>query len=100
MTDDGSTVRVVLKNAMPGKKGTLGTGVIKGFGSIRFDASMSKTFKVSDRKSLQVRVDTRNVMNHPSPGPPLLDINGNNTFGNINTKTGSRTLQGQLRLQF
>jgi hypothetical protein len=97
---DGSTARIVLQNALPGKRGTFGANTVKGFGTIRFDASLSKSFKVTETKSLQVRFDATNVLNHPSPGAPTLDINGNNTFGNISTKTGTRTLQARLRLQF
>jgi hypothetical protein len=96
----GNTGILVLKNPMPGTKGTLGTSKVKGFGTISFDVSASKSFRISESKSLQVRIDTNNVLNHPSPGGPTLDINGNNTFGNITTKTGARTFQGQLRLQF
>jgi hypothetical protein len=55
---------------------------------------------MTERKTLQIRFDATNLMNHPSPGAPSLDINGNNSFGNINTKTGARTLQGKLRLEF
>ena len=98
--NNGKTALMVLKNAMPGTKGTLGTSKIKGFGTVSFDASASKTFRVSESKSVQVRIDTTNVLNHPSPGGPTLDINGNNTFGNIGTKTGGRTVQGALRVQF
>jgi hypothetical protein len=97
---DGSTAQIVLQNALPGKRGTLGANTVKGFETIRFDGSLSKSFKVSETKSLQVRFDATNVLNHPSPGAPSLDINGNNTFGNISTKTGTRTLQARLRLEF
>ena len=44
-------------------------------------------------------LDARNIMNHPTPGAPNLNINSG-TFGQIITKTGSRALAGQLRLEF
>jgi len=91
---------IVLQNPLPGTKGTLGQNVVKTFGFMRFDASASKTFSVGETKSFQVRIDATNVLNHPTPGNPTLDINGNNTFGNITTKTGTRAFQGQLRLSF
>jgi hypothetical protein len=97
---DGRQALIVLQNPMPGTKGTLGTSKIKGFGTISFDASASKSFRLSESKSLQIRIDTTNVLNHPSPGGPVLNINSDDQFGNITTKTGTRTFQGQLRLQF
>jgi len=48
---------------------------------------------------LTFRVDAQNVMNHPNPGAPNLNVNSG-TFGEINSKTGNRTLQGQVRFQF
>jgi len=91
---------IALQNPAPGSRGNLGYNVIKTFGSIRFDASASKSFVIDEKRSLQVRIDATNVLNHPTPGAPTLDINGNNTFGNITTKTGTRMFQGQLRLSF
>jgi hypothetical protein len=40
-----------------------------------------------------------NVFNHPTPANPSLNINAG-TFGQFNSKTGSRTLAAQLRLEF
>jgi hypothetical protein len=100
-TGDGRYAVIALKNPMPGTKGNLGQQKVKGFGTISFDASASKTFRLTESKSLQVRIDTTNVLNHPSPGAPTLDINaGGGGFGNVTTKSGGRTFQGQLRLQF
>ena len=45
------------------------------------------------------RLDAQNVLNHPTPGNPSLNIN-TGTFGEINNKSGSRTLQAQLRVDF
>jgi hypothetical protein len=96
----GRSVKIALQNPMPGTKGTLGPNKVKGFGIFSFDLSASKSFRISESKSVQMRIDATNILNHPSPGAPNLDINGNNTFGNITTKTGSRVMQGQLRFSF
>jgi len=40
-----------------------------------------------------MRIDASNILNHPTPGNPNLDINSG-TFGEIQTKTGNRTLAG------
>jgi len=96
-TNNISTL-IVAQNTMPGKRGNLGPNTLKGFGSISFDANASKTFRISESKSFQIRLDLQNVLNHPSPGAPTLAIGS--TFGNIGTKTGSRVFDGQLRFQF
>ena len=50
-------------------------------------------------KPLTLRIDASNILNHPTPGNPNLDINSG-TFGEIQTKTGNRTLAAQLHLEF
>ena len=63
------------------------------------DARAGCSPRISESKSFQVRIDARNIMNHPTPGNPNLDINAG-TFGEITTKTGNRTLAAQIRLAF
>ena len=91
---------IVLQHPQPGKRGTLGRNTIIGLGSYRFDANLGKTFQISESKSIQVRFDAGNVLNHPQPDAPSLSITGNNYFGRIEEKSGGRTLQGQLRFNF
>jgi hypothetical protein len=62
-------------------------------------ANMQKTIQLTESKKLTFRVDANNVFNHPTPGAPSLNIN-TGTFGQITTKTGSRSLQAQLHLDF
>jgi hypothetical protein len=70
-------------------------------GTWRFDANIGKSFRIDETKSITVRIDTTNVLNHPTPGDPNLNINVTTTpFGAITTKSGSRAFQGQLRLNF
>jgi hypothetical protein len=93
--------RIVLQHAVPGTLGNLGDGWITGPGSFRFDMSASKTIRIAESKSVQFRIDARNVLNHPILGNPNLDINSAN-FGQIapDGVTGTRNFQGQLRFNF
>jgi hypothetical protein len=100
---------IVLQHPQAGKRGTLGQNTIIGFGSYRFDANLGKTFQVTESKSIQVRFDAQNVLNHPQPanpgifGPsftPTLSITDANYFGRIQIKAQGRSLQGQLRFSF
>ena len=96
---DGQNVLMVLQNPLPGRQGTLGQNTIESLGSIRFDANLGKTFRITESKSLQIRVDATNVLNHPTPAAPTFSINSDN-FGLSTSKTGGRAFQGQLRFTF
>ncbi len=91
--------KIVLRNAAPGTLGTLGLNPITGPGMWSFDANLLKTIKIRESKTLTLRVDARNVFNHPTPADPNLNMNSG-TFGEINSKIGSRKLQGQIHFQF
>jgi hypothetical protein len=94
----------VLQNPAPGTRGTLGQRVMEGPGQWRFDANLQKAFRISESKTLQFRLDARNILNHPEPNAPALQINPVNppaTFGTINGKTNlRRQFQAQLRFTF
>ena len=90
----------MLKYTQPGQVGNLGFGNIAYFGNWTLDMSASKNFKLTESKTLQIRIDTENVLNHPSPVPPSFAAN---TFGQITANTakvGERSLQAQLRFNF
>jgi hypothetical protein len=94
---DGTPGEVLLKYSKPGEVGNLGFGNFKYFGFWTLDMGASKTFRVSESKSVQIRIDSSNVLNHPTPGVPTFSAG---QFGITSTKTGERALQGQLRISF
>jgi hypothetical protein len=96
---DAAGQNIILQNAAPGQLGTLGLNPIYGPGSWNVDANLQKKIRIAETRSLAIRLDARNIFNHPTPGIPNLNINSG-TFGQITTKTGNRTLAGQLRLEF
>ncbi len=94
------TVQYLLVNPQPGKQGNLGLATVESPGLYRFDANLSKSFRIDEKKSIQVRVDASNVLNHPQIGNPTYSINSAN-FGLVTTdKTGGRSFQGSLRFSF
>jgi len=99
MNPDGTTGPIIFQTPQPGRRGTGGQNTMRNPGNWSFDANLSKTFRVTESKALQVRIDTTNVLNHPAPGGPNLNIFDGN-FGNITTKTGNRAFEGSLRLTF
>jgi hypothetical protein len=89
--------KIVLQNPSPGKRGTLGQQTIIGPGSWTMDGSLSKQFRISESKQVQIRFDATNLMNHPQPNNPQFSIN-NAAFGTIASKGNqTRVFQGQLR---
>jgi len=100
---NGASLLPLLQQAMPGHQGTLGANTMHTVSRYTLDASISKRFRLTESKALQIRVDTTNIMNHPTPGDPAGLANANSfsdSFGQITTKTGSRTFQGQARFTF
>jgi Carboxypeptidase regulatory-like domain len=99
ISTDAAGQNLILQNAAPGQLGTLGLSPIYGPGNWNVDANLQKKIRLAESRSLAIRLDARNIFNHPTPGNPNLNIN-TGTFGQITTKTGNRTLAGQLRLEF
>ena len=112
---DAKTGQLLLENPLPGTRGTLAQRVIEGPGRWRFDASLAKSIKIAESKTLQFRMDAQNVLNHPEPQlmtsttTPVptslhnLVINNPNCgfFTGPQAKTLShRQFQAQLRLNF
>jgi hypothetical protein len=91
---------IVLQHPAPGTRGTMGLRSAEGPGQWRFDANLQKSFQLSESRTLQFRMDARNILNHPEPNAPQLSINAAN-FGTINGKSNlRRQFQAQLRFTF
>ena len=72
-------------------------------GAVLLDTNISKAIGSASLKMLQFRVDASDVLNHPEPNAPSLNITGTNAsnFGLILGKTNlHRMLQAQLRFTF
>jgi hypothetical protein len=89
---DAKTGQILLQNPRPGTRGTLGQNAIVGPVTWRFNAGLRKEFKLAESKSLQVRIDAFNVLNHSTPQTPNLNINNTSVpFAAITTKTPGTT---------
>jgi hypothetical protein len=89
---------LALVNPNPGEIGTLGARSLTYYGQWSLNANIGKTFRLSESKSMQVRIDTTNVLNHPVPNIPDFSLTG---LGNITGKGNqTRTFQGQLSISF
>src|SRR6185369_7907383 len=61
---DGTPGELMLKYPKPGEVGNLGFGNFKYFGQWTLDMSASKTFRISESRNFQLRLDATNVLNH------------------------------------
>jgi len=98
----------MLVNPKPGEYGVLSPNVLTSFGNWALDANIQKTFRITESKSLSLRIDSTNVLNHPTPFIPYMapgGQTGGGQFGEIlcgclDSKSGTRTFQGQVRFTF
>ena len=102
---DTKTGQIVLQNPKPGKRGTLGRATMELPGQWNFDAGLSKNVRITETKSVQVRMDATNVFNHPFPNlissSPGLNINSTSPFGFIQDKGDQRRqFKAQVRFNF
>jgi hypothetical protein len=112
---------IILQNPLPGTRGNVGQNTIEAAGTWSADMAMTKSFKVRESLRGTIRLDARNVFNHPTPGAPpagfgappndggaQLNLNDANPFGNMPLKGASagywqpsqRAFQLKVRLDF
>lgn len=107
---DGTVGETVLQNPTPGKMGNA-PFTLEAPGKWKFDANISKSFRLSESKALQLHVDIENVLNHADVGDrqPITGQSINTDgiiFGQITSKGGlgsgasPRAFQAQLRFTF
>jgi hypothetical protein len=102
--------QIILQTPLPGTRGTLGRNTLEGLGTWTADMAMEKRVRVAETKSVTLRVDARNVFNHPTPAIPFgfstlaggadVGLQSTNPFGTFTTKTGNRSFQAKLRVDF
>jgi len=96
-----SSGSIVLQNPQQGTRGNVGRQTIENPGTWDFDANIRKSFRIGESKSLQIRIDATNILNHPLPSNPSLNLNATNAFGYIADKTDAhRQFQAQVRFGF
>ena len=87
----------------PGQWGDAGRDSITGPGSLTFNASLSRTFRVMKTYNLDVRADATNVMNHPvytSYNTTISPTQTSTVFGLPASTNPMRSLQITARLRF
>jgi len=96
MDADGNRLLV---NPSPGEVGSLGIRIIEGPARFQLDMSLQKRVSIDESRSMEIRVDTVNILNKPVWGNPNLNINSPN-FGLINSADPGRRFTFGARLNF
>jgi hypothetical protein len=82
------------------RPGDEGRGTIVGPAYFRWDASLFKNFKLSERFNLQFRAESFNVLNHVNLNNPASTSLTSSVFNKITTARDPRNMQMALKLQF
>jgi hypothetical protein len=112
---------VILQNPQPGTRGNVGQNTLDAAGVWGADMAVTKAFKLTESIRGTIRLDARNVFNHPTPGAPpagfaappndggaQVNLNDTNPFGNMPLKGASagywtpsqRAFQLKLKVDF
>jgi hypothetical protein len=121
VADKANPANIILQHPQPGTRGNVGLNTIEAAGAWNTDMALTKKFRLTENLSGSIRVDARNVFNHPTPGAPpagfaappndggaQININDANPFGNMPLKGASagywqpaqRAFQMKVRLDF
>jgi hypothetical protein len=91
----------VFFNATPGTTGTLGRAIVDGPRFFNIDVSLIKSIHLTERASLQLRIDAFNALNHTNFYLPSQLQNINSTsFGKLQNDWSPRKIQIAARLNF
>jgi hypothetical protein len=82
-----------------GEWGGAGRNVITGPMQFSLNASMQRTFRVGERRSIDLRFDSTNVLNHVTYTSWNTTV-GSQQFGLPTSANGMRTVQATLRFRF
>jgi hypothetical protein len=75
-------------------------GVIKGPTTKRFDATLAKSFKFSESKSVQLRLEVFNIFNHTNFTTVALAVSTPATFGTVTGVRDPRNIQLGVKFLF
>jgi hypothetical protein len=86
--------------AAPGTFGNSPRNLLRAPGFFNVDWSLSKSFRVSERFSTQLRGDFFDVFNNPHFNAPGSSVAGTSTFAKISSAGDPRIVQVSLRVRF
>ena len=87
-----------------GSYGNLGRNNLKGPGTFQFDTASSRTFQIGEKKTVQLRAEAFNILNHANFLPPVATGGtatlNSGSFGQIQSALDPRIMQFALKYIF
>ena len=83
----------------PGTYGKVGLGTVVGPGSLNFNAGVSRLFRVREHQTIELRMESQNVLNTANFSNPSSSMTSN-TFGQINSAGPARIIQFAFKYIF
>lgn len=83
-----------------GTFGNTGRNSLLGPGRWNFDASIWRTFVVTERLKMDLRFEGFNVFNHPQFGNPNVNLNSSSPLGYISSASAMRIMQAAVKFNF
>ncbi|HTK75764.1 MAG TPA: hypothetical protein VL371_10940, partial [Gemmataceae bacterium] len=93
-----TTVVSLFEGQYPGTVGT--RGIVRVPGSVNFDASLSKSFRLMEGHVIYLRGEAFNAFNHVNFRTPNLSLATPSTFGQLTATADARVMQFALRYEF
>jgi len=91
--------RTAFQTPAIGAVGNLGLNNLKGPSYFQFDLALSRTFTIKEAKTIQLRAETFNILNHANFANPVSTLNSG-AFGQIQKANDPRILQFALKYVF
>ena len=70
----GASMALLFKRAAATVQGDLGRNALSGFGMSQLDLALRREFFAGERRSIQLRVEAFNALNHPNFGDPVRSL--------------------------
>ena len=81
-----------------GTFGNAGRDTIPGPDSFTMNANMSRTFTIKERKTVEIQINSTNILNHPVPSAFGTTV-GSYQFGVLQSMGGMRVISGTIRFR-
>ncbi len=85
---------------LPGQYGSAGVGIIPGRANWNLDATVSRSFPITEAAKVDLRWEAFNVLNHTRFNNPGTNLNSGTTFGITSSAQAPRIMQVALKVTF
>ena len=100
LIEPGANNRVIFGQNIFGERPNFPLNQIIGPMRWNTDGAISKSVRLTEGKSMQIRIDASNIFNHVEATAPTMTISSITNFGRLASKSGNRSVQARIRIDF